>query len=168
MANPRIISLLPSATEMAYALGLQELLVGVTHECDFPADVRSKRAVVRNALPVETMSEREINAAVSERLRQGLSLYAVDEVAVRELEPDLILTQNLCQVCAPSGNEITQLLGSLPHQPEIVWMTPKSLADVDDNLRQLGAATDRLAQAEFDHRRQSKAAATYQQHHSHH
>ena len=96
---PRIVSLLPSATEMVYALGLQDQLLGVTHECDYPADAQSKAVVVRNVLPVETMSDREIDIAVSEHLRLGLDLYAVDETLFRNLEPNLILTQNLCQVC---------------------------------------------------------------------
>lgn len=167
MPAQRILSLLPSATEMVYALGLGEQLAGVTHECDYPPEAQHKQIVVRNALPVETMSEREIDAAVSERLRQGLSLYAVDEALVRDIAPNLILTQNLCQVCAPSGNEITRLLHSLPNQPNIVWMTPKSLADIDDNLRQLGSATDRLIQAEnliaAGHARLEKITATTNQ-----
>src|SRR5436190_19988610 len=102
----RIISFLPSATEMACALGLADQLVGVTHECDFPQEIKRKPIVVRSVLPVENMSEQEIDRAVSELLRSGQSVYRVDEELLRELTPDLILTQDLCQVCAPSGNEV--------------------------------------------------------------
>jgi iron complex transport system substrate-binding protein len=144
----RIVSFLPSATEMACSLGLTEQLVGITHECDFPPEVRSKTVVVRNALPIESMSQPEIDVAVAQRMRDGLSLYQVDEKLLRELAPDLILTQNLCQVCAPSGNEVAQVLKVLPQQPAILWLTPKTLTDIFDNLRELGAATGRVKEAE--------------------
>jgi iron complex transport system substrate-binding protein len=147
VAARRIISFLPSATEMAYALGLGNQLVGVTHECDYPPEAKTKPIVVRSVLSVETMSQREIDTAVTARLRDGLSLYQVDEALVREIAPDLILTQDLCQVCAPSGNEVTQLLKSLSSKPQILWLTPKSLDQVFENVRELGIATDRASQA---------------------
>ena len=126
-AAQRIVSFLPSATEMACALGLGDRLLGITHECDYPSEVEGKPVVVRSVLPIEHMTEQEIDSAVSERLRDGLSLYQVDEALMREIAPDLILTQDLCQVCAPSGNEISQLLKLLPRTPQILWLTPKSL-----------------------------------------
>ncbi|MDQ3797664.1 MAG: cobalamin-binding protein [Pseudomonadota bacterium] len=147
MTAQRIVSFLPSATEMACALGLNERLVGITHECDYPPDIQGKPIVVRNALPIERMSQREIDAAVAARLREGLSLYEVDEQLLRELAPDLILTQDLCQVCAPSGNEVAQALSLLTPKPQILWMTPKTLAQIADNMRQLGEATGCSKQA---------------------
>lgn len=148
MSAPRIVSFLPSATEMAYALGLGDQLVGVTHECDYPSEAKSKPVVVRNVLPIERMSQPEIDAAVTQRMRDGLSLYQVDEKLLQDLAPDLILTQNLCQVCAPSGNEVTRVLDLLPKKPQILWLTPKSLEEIFDNLRELGEATGRLREAE--------------------
>ncbi len=147
MSNLRIVSFLPSATEMVCALGLADHLVGVTHECDYPKEILGKPVVVRNALSMQGMSLREIDAMVSERIRTGASLYQVDEHLLRELEPNLILTQNLCQVCAPSGNEVSQVLKSLRTRPNVLWLTPKSLADIEDNLRQIGRATDRFREA---------------------
>jgi iron complex transport system substrate-binding protein len=144
----RIVSFLPSATEMICALGLADRLAGVTHECDFPPEVRDKPIVVRSAVPTERMSQSEIDAAVTERLRQGLSLYQVDERLLQSIAPDLIVTQDLCQVCAPSGNEVAQVLSSLRTKPNILWLTPKSLAQIFENLRELGAATGRQQQAE--------------------
>lgn len=148
MKNPRIISFLPAATEMAYALGLGEQVVGVSHECDYPADAKTKPIVVRCALPVETMTLKEIDAAVAECIGRGGNLYEADPPAIERLAPTHILTQALCQVCAPSGNEITQALKALPSQPQILWFTPHCLEDIFDNLRELGAATGRLARAE--------------------
>jgi iron complex transport system substrate-binding protein len=148
MNDLRIISFLPAATEMACALGLSKELVGVTHECDFPFLARTKPVVVRNALALEKMTMQEIDVAVSECIGSGGSLYQVDERLLEKLAPTHILTQALCQVCAPSGNEITRALKALPSKPEIVWFTPHCLQDIFDNLRQLGQLAGRLAQAE--------------------
>jgi iron complex transport system substrate-binding protein len=145
---PRIVSFLPSATEMACALGLHDQLVGITHECDYPPSVRVKPIVVSSAVSMATMTQAEIDSIVSERMKNGQSLYQVDEKLLRELAPDLILTQDLCQVCAPSGNEVTQTLKALPSKPQILWLTPKSLAQIEDNLREIGAATGSLEKAE--------------------
>jgi len=144
----RIVSFLPSATEMICALGLGDRLLGVTHECDFPPEIAGKPIVVRSILAIENMSQSEIDSAVTQRLRNGLSLYRVDESLMQEIAPDLILTQDLCQVCAPSGNEVSQLLETLPKKPQILWLTPKSLEQIFDNLRDLGEATGRSKMAE--------------------
>jgi iron complex transport system substrate-binding protein len=149
MRTPQqIVSFLPSATEMACALGLSDQLVGITHECDYPPEVAGKPIVVRNALPIETMNQGEVDVAVAQRMRDGLSLYEVDEKLLQELAPDLILTQDLCQVCAPSGNEVSQAVNLLPKEPQILWLTPKSLEEIFGNVRELGAATGRKKEAE--------------------
>lgn len=159
----RIVSFLPSATEMVCALGLADRLMGITHECDYPPDIAGKPIVVRSALSLENMTLPEIDSAVTERLRNGLSLYCVHEALMREISPDLILTQNLCQVCAPSGNEVSQLLNVLPVKPQILWLTPKCLEQIFENLRELGDATGRSGKAEelivAGHARLEKVAA---------
>jgi iron complex transport system substrate-binding protein len=133
---------------MICALGLGGRLLGITHECDYPPEIVSKPIIVRSVLPTDGMSPQAIDVAVTNRLREGLSLYQVDEVLLREIAPDLIVTQDLCQVCAPSGNEVAQVLDALPNTPRILWLTPKSLEQIFDNLRELGAATGRLHKAE--------------------
>lgn len=145
---PRIVSFLPSATEIACALGLADSIVGITHECDYPPEIKNKPVVVRNVLPIEKMSQSEIDRAVAERIREGKSLYEIDEQLLRELAPEIILTQNLCQVCAPSGNEVSQVIKALPKAPQILWLTPRSISEIFDNVRELAAATDRTAEAE--------------------
>jgi iron complex transport system substrate-binding protein len=144
----RIVSFLPSATEMVCALGLGDRLFGVTHECDYPAEAQGKPVVVRSVLPIETMSQSEIDKAVAERMRAGLSLYKIDEDLLEQLAPDLILTQDLCQVCAPSGNEASQALNLLSKKPQILFMTPRSLSEIDRNVLDLGEATGCLKEAE--------------------
>src|SRR5690348_6654257 len=138
MNDLRLISFLPAATEMACALGLEKQLVGVSHECDFPAAARGKPIVVRCAMPVETMTLAEIDVAVAECIRSGRNLYEVDQATVERLAPTHILTQALCQVCAPSGGEVARALKALPSKPHIFWFSPHSIEDIFDNLRELG------------------------------
>jgi iron complex transport system substrate-binding protein len=143
----RIVSFVPAATEMACALGLEDSIVGVSRECDYPASIRTKPVVVHSALSLATLTPNEIDRIVRQTLHETGTLYAVDEAMLRTLDPELILTQDLCQVCAPSGNDITRFLASLERQPRIVYLSPHTLDDVDDNLRTLGDATDRRAEA---------------------
>lgn len=144
----RIVSFLPSATEIVCALGLEDQLVGITHECDYPPSIKSKPVVVRSAVPVENMTEAEIDKAVSEQVHAGLSVYQVDEALLQQLRPDLILAQDLCEVCAPSGNEVGRAMKVLSQKPEILFLTPKSIQGIFQNLRDVGEATDRLETAE--------------------
>jgi iron complex transport system substrate-binding protein len=143
----RIVSFLPSATEMAFELGLGDSVLAVSHECDYPAAAKSKPVVVRPVLPVERMAQAEIDREVTQRLRDGQSLYELDAAAIRDLSPDLILTQDLCQVCAASGNDATQLIASLPKTPRVLSMTPKSLEDIFSNLLELGEVTGTAVRA---------------------
>jgi iron complex transport system substrate-binding protein len=142
MSDLRIVSFLPSATELACSLGLADLIVGISHECDYPPEISGKPVVVHSALPIETMSLGEIDVAVSAQLRAGQSLYTLDEQLLRELAPTIILTQDLCQVCAPAGNEITRALAALPYKPEILWMSPHSIADLHQDLLNLAQLTN--------------------------
>ena len=141
MKQLRIASFFPSATEMVCDLGLCDLLVGVSHECDYPPEVKAKPVVVHCAMDLASLNLEQIDKAVSERVGQGGSVYAVDEVAIRRASPNLIVSQDLCQVCAPSGNEATQVLKSLVSKPEILWQTPHSFEDVLKDLLALGEKT---------------------------
>jgi iron complex transport system substrate-binding protein len=133
---------------MAFVLGLGDQVAGVSHECDFPAGAKAKPVVVKPALPLERMSLLEIDVIVSKRISNGHNLYEVDERLLGELSPTHILTQDLCHVCAPSGNEITRALAALPRKPEIIWFTPHTIEEIFGNLRDLGAATGTVAKAE--------------------
>lgn len=145
---PRIVSFLPAGTEILHALGAGDQLLGRSHECDFPPEVLSLPIVSRPALKLEGMSQTEIDTAVTERLRSGSSLYEVDEILLRELAPEVIITQDLCQVCAPSGNELTRAVRDLPLNPDVVWLSPHTLADIEENIRSVGLASGRNKNAE--------------------
>src|SRR2546421_11533537 len=113
IAMPRIVSFLPAATEITCALGAGDELVGRSHECDYPPEVRALPVVSKPALPLEGLSQREIDSAVAAHLATGESIYQVDEVLLDKLSPDVVFTQDLCQVCAPSGNELSRALRDL-------------------------------------------------------
>jgi len=140
---PRIVSFLPAATEITYALGAGADLVGRSHECDYPPQVRSLPVVSKPALPLEGLSQKEIDRAVATHLATGESLYRVDEVLLDELHPDIVFTQDLCQVCAPSGNELGRALNEMSQPPQVLSLTPRNLAEISENILAIGDATGR-------------------------
>jgi iron complex transport system substrate-binding protein len=136
----RIVSLVPSATEMLFALGLGDDLVAVTHECDFPERANELPKVTRNALPPD-LSSREIDAAVKERTLQGESIYELDADLLASLEPDLIVTQALCTVCAVSYDDVRSLAAELDSQPRVVSLDPSTVGEVLGDARTLAQFT---------------------------
>ncbi len=144
----RIVSFLPAGTEIACAVGAGEFLVGRSHECDYPPEVQSLPVVSRPALALDGLSQQQVDRAVADHLRSGESLYQVDEILLRDLAPDIVLTQDLCQVCAPSGTELTRALTELPSKPNVLWLTPQTIADIEDNMLAVGTATERSDAAE--------------------
>jgi iron complex transport system substrate-binding protein len=137
----RICSLLPGATEIAFSLGLGDQIVGVTHECDFPADAKEKRIVVRSTIDPNRMTGAEIDRKVEELLQAGKGLYTIDEAAFVEMAPDIVLTQGLCDVCALDYNEVVKATQLLARQPLIVSLNPHSFNDVLEDVLRVGAAT---------------------------
>ncbi|TMK38059.1 MAG: cobalamin-binding protein, partial [Actinobacteria bacterium] len=144
----RIVSLLPSATEIVYALNLGEELVGITHECDWPPQARSKRIVSHSTLPTGA-SPAEVDRMVSASLEGGTPIYRLDHEAIRELRPDVVITQDLCAVCAVPSGHVHEALDLLGCPAEVVSLDPSSLDDVLDCVVQVGrvSGTDRQAEA---------------------
>ncbi len=136
----RIISLLPSATEIVCSLGLRESLVGVTHECDYPSDVLGLPKVTRTLIPHDPTSS-EIDVLVRERLGNRRALYTLDMEALERLRPEIIVTQGLCNVCAVAEEEVRQAACRLPGSPRVLNLEPASLEDVFDTIRTLGFET---------------------------
>ena len=144
----RIVSFLPAATEIVCAIGAGEDLVGRSHECDFPSHVQQLPVVSRPSLPVDELTQGEIDSAVSAQLASGASLYLVDEVLLNDLAPDVVLTQDLCQVCAPSGTELTRALRELSSKPDVLWLTPRNIGEIEQNVRDIGRVTGRDREAD--------------------
>ncbi len=145
---PRIVSFLPAGTEIVHALGAGAELVGRSHECDYPASVTDLPVVSRPALKLDGASPEDIDRAVAEQMETGASMYEIDEVLLRELRPDVIITQNLCRVCAPSGNELSRAVKDFDVTPEILFLTPRNIAEVEENILAVGKAIGREREAE--------------------
>ena len=142
----RICSLLPSATEIVFALGHGNSLVGVTHECDFPADAAQIPKVTRSNIP-DGIPSAEIDQAVSKALIEAGTLYELDLPLLGRLQPDLVLTQRLCAVCAVSYDRVQEAAKSLPSQPKVLNLELHSLGDILDNIVTVGQALGIEAEA---------------------
>lgn len=135
----RIASLVPSSTEMLFALGLGESVVGVTHECDYPAAAGELPHLTATVLP-EGLTAGEIDAAVKSVVGEGKALYSLDEERLAALEPDLIVTQAVCDVCAVSYEDVVEVAARLPRPPRVLQQDPGSLAEVLEDVSRLGQA----------------------------
>jgi len=143
----RIVSLLPSATEILFDLGLADEVVGVTFECDFPPEARTKRIVSTSALP-EGLSPAEIDVVVKERMAAGEDLYRLDRGAFADLDPTLVVTQDLCAVCAVDVTEVDDALAYLGCRADVVTLDPMTLDEVIDSVATVGGATGTSGRAE--------------------
>ena len=139
----RICSLLPSATEMVYALGLGDKLVGVSHTCDYPYDASSKPVVSRSIRQIRHLSSVEIDSIIQQARANNNPLYWIDEDLLRQLRPDVILTQEICEVCAISSGSVYETAAkALDYQPEFVTVRPAGLEDIFNNIKNIGKAAD--------------------------
>ncbi len=136
----RIVSLLPAATEIAAALGLIDNVVGVSHECDFPDEANTRPRVTHCPAHGAGLTSKEVDEWVRRALRENGTIYTIDEPLLRELRPDMILTQKLCDVCAVGYGTVVQLAETLPGPPQIVSLEPSSLADIFNDIRRVGEA----------------------------
>jgi iron complex transport system substrate-binding protein len=132
---------------MVHALGAGGELVGRSHECDYPESVVDLPVVSRPALDLDDALPGERESAVAERMDSGDTLYRIDEVLLRDLRPDVILTQNLCRVCAPSGDELTRAVRKFDLLPEILFLTPRTVAEIEGNILAVGEAIGRVREA---------------------
>ena len=146
--TPRIVSLLPSATEIVCALGLEDALVAVTHECDYPASVAGKPRLTASKISHESMSSLEIDHAVRSQLDGHGSIYELDEERLLALGPDLIITQELCDVCAVSYKTVEQAARMFETDVRVVSLEPNTIEDIFANIRTVGELTGREATAD--------------------
>jgi iron complex transport system substrate-binding protein len=142
----RIVSLLPSATELVCALGLESALVGISHECDYPPSVASRPRVTRTRI-AHNADSRSIDTQVRAELAGSQALYSLEIERLTALAPDLLVTQSLCDVCAVGATEVDAALCRLPGAPRVFNLQPERLGDIIDCVRTLGAATGASAAA---------------------
>jgi iron complex transport system substrate-binding protein len=143
----RIVSLLPSATELVCGLGLRQQLVGVSHECDYPNSVIGLPILTSSRIP-EGLDSGSIDHLVTEQLKSDQALYDLNIDVLTSLRPDLIVTQALCDVCAVSGNDVARAVGSLPNNPEVINLEPNCLTDVLDTVELLAEMADCVKQGQ--------------------
>jgi iron complex transport system substrate-binding protein len=144
----RIVSLLPSTTEIVCALGLEDALVGITHECDYPPSVVDKPRLTSSRISHETMTSKEIDHAVRSNLDGHGSIYDLDEDRLRELKPDLILTQELCEVCAVSYKTVERAARMFAADVQVVSLEPNTIGDIFENIRLVGELTGQKSEAD--------------------
>jgi iron complex transport system substrate-binding protein len=144
---PRIVSLLPSCTEIVCALGLEDSLVGVTHECDYPPQVQSKPRLTASRISHETMTSAQIDHAVRTQLDGHGSIYDLDEEQLRRLKPDLLLTQELCDVCAVSYKIVQRAARLLEGEVQVLSLEPNTIGDILENIKTVGKVTGRPEKA---------------------
>lgn len=143
----RIASLLPSATEILYALGMGDSIVGITHECDFPPEASKKPPLIHPRVD-PSAPPAELDRQVREIVARGESLYSVDDVLLRSLDPDLIITQDLCHVCAASPDDLATALARMTRPPRVLSLSPHTLSDVWTDILKIGEAIGRGNQAQ--------------------
>lgn len=143
----KICSLLPGATEVVAALGLADDLVGISHECDYPPEVQQKPVMVRAAIDAERFFSPDIDRQVREALEHRRPLYALDEPLFLKAQPDLVITQDLCHVCAVTPSQLQRAIGALSKEPRLLTLNPTSLDHVLTDVERIGAATGRAAEA---------------------
>jgi len=139
----RICSLLPSATEVIAALGLRDELVGISHECDYPPSVRNVPIMVEPMIPSDGLASDGIDRQVRELVASGQRLYRLKDHLMREARPDLVLSQDLCHVCAVTPDQLHDALRSMPHQPTVLTLNPGTVDDVIDDVVRIGDAAGR-------------------------
>lgn len=144
----RICSFLPSATEILYELGLGDSVVGVTHECDFPSDASKKTVVVRSSFDASKLTSEEIDSMIMHLVREGKDIYVVDDNALRNANPDLIVAQGLCEVCSPHMKELDRAMGILDKKPRVIVLDPHDLDEILVNIQQIAAAVGRESEGE--------------------
>jgi iron complex transport system substrate-binding protein len=144
----RVVSLLPAATEIAAAIGLMDQVIGVSHECDFPDEANQRLRITHCPVHNAGLTSRDVDEWVRRALHDNGSIYTIDEPLLRKLQPDVILTQQLCDVCAVGYGTVAKLAQTLPGPPRVVNLEPTSLADIFGDIRRVADACDARERAE--------------------
>ena len=132
-----IVSFLPSATEILYEIGAGSRIIGVTHECNYPKEAKSKPRVINSSFDASTMSSKEIDNKIVELFSNGKDIYIVNDEILKELKPDLIVAQGICKVCSPFSKEIKRAISILGYNPKVIVLDPHTVSDILDNINEI-------------------------------
>jgi iron complex transport system substrate-binding protein len=143
----RIISLLPSATEILYSIGAGDQIVGISHECDYPKEARKKAIVTQTIIGIDDSSNK-IDQVVSRSIKNGQSIYKVDQELIVELKPDLIITQKLCEVCAITPTDLQKAIRECNPTPNIISLHPHSIKEILEDIKTVGKAVNKEKEAQ--------------------
>jgi len=143
----RIVSFLPSATEILYELGVGDQVLAVTHECNYPSEAKTKPRVIHSSFDPAKMSSNEIDKKVVELVRTRKDIYILDEQVLKKANPDLIVAQGICEVCSPYTTEVNRAVSILGGRPQVLILDPRNLDDILDNIIEVGKKVGRQKQA---------------------
>ncbi|MGB6462732.1 MAG: cobalamin-binding protein [Nitrosotalea sp.] len=147
MAN-RIVSFLPSATEILYELGVGDQVLAVTHECNYPVEAKSKPKVIHSSFDPQKMTSKEIDNKVVELVQAKKDIYVLDEQVLKKANPDLIVAQGICEVCSPYTKEINRAVSILQGKPEVLILDPRNLSDILDNIIEVGKKVGKFSESQ--------------------
>jgi iron complex transport system substrate-binding protein len=148
ISNKRIISFLPSATDILYNLGVGSQIIGVTHECNYPIEAKSKPRVIDSAFDSSIMSSKEIDDKITELFRTGKDIYIVNEELLKELKPNIIVAQGVCEVCSPFMKEIKRAISILGYNPEVIILDPHNILDILDNIYDIAKKVGKIKEGQ--------------------
>ncbi|MDE1873023.1 MAG: cobalamin-binding protein [Thaumarchaeota archaeon] len=144
----RIVSFLPSATEILYELGVGDQVFAVTHECNYPSEAKTKPKVIHSVFDPEKMTSQEIDKKVVDLMKAGKDIYVLDEQVLKNANPNLIVAQGICEVCSPFTKEINKAVAILGVKPEVLILDPRNLGDILDNIIEVGKKVGKLGESQ--------------------
>jgi iron complex transport system substrate-binding protein len=146
--NKTIVSFLPSATEILFELGINNELVGVTHECNYPEEAKLKPRIINSAFDASTMSSKEIDDKIVELFGNGKDIYNINDNILKELKPDIIVAQGICEVCSPFTKEIKHAKSILGYNPQVLILDPHTLSDILDNIYEIAKNVGKIKEGQ--------------------
>jgi iron complex transport system substrate-binding protein len=144
ISNKRIVSFLPSATEILYEIGAGSQIMGVTHECNYPKEAKLKPRIINSAFDASTMSSKEIDDKIVELFSNGKDIYIINDNFLKELRPDIIVAQGICEVCSPFTKEIKRAISILGYNPELIILDPSNISDILDNIYEVSKSVGKI------------------------
>jgi iron complex transport system substrate-binding protein len=144
----KIISFLPSATEILYEIGAGSQVIGVTHECNYPEEAKSKPRVINSAFDAATMSSKEIDNKIVELFSKGKDIYIINDNFLKKLRPDIIIAQGICEVCSPFTKEIKRAISILGYNPKVIILDPSDISDILDNIIEISKNVEKIEEGQ--------------------